>query len=77
MSLSSLFLSIPRSTIAALTRYRVLPPHVLKWHDILTTYESLFPMNVKSDRYAATADKTRGMCDERVAKLIRRFRQIL
>ena len=34
MLLKDLFLAIPRSTIQTLTRYRLLPRHLLEWYDI-------------------------------------------
>ncbi len=41
MQLKNLFLSIPRSTLATLTRYHLLPRHTLVWYDLICFFDQI------------------------------------
>ncbi|MGN1240035.1 MAG: hypothetical protein ACI4TV_04080 [Paludibacteraceae bacterium] len=85
MLLKDLFLAIPRSTIQTLTRYRLLPRHLLEWYDLIRFFDTLdFSEEARRrqskfakpfgqmDKYTLTADHFQ-RSDEQVRKIIARL----
>jgi hypothetical protein len=86
MQLKDLFLSIPRSTIETLTKYRLLPRNLLVWYDLIRFFDNLDlseeahrrrmtkyckPFG-QMDRYIYTADEF-NLSDEQVRKVVSRL----
>lgn len=71
MQLKNLFLSIPRTTLQTLVKYRIFRPNILVWYDLIRFFDTIdFSEEAQQrrmskfrqpfgqmDRYALTADR--------------------
>ncbi len=90
MQLKDLFLKIPRTTIATLTKYRILPQNILVWYDIVQFFDSLDtspeaqrrrlsklqkPLS-QMEKYIITGEKYH-LSDEQTRKIINRMNRYI